>query len=245
MSPTAPPARPSSDPTLSPAIGIHPAADAFPRMTAPELQELADDIKAKGLHQPIVRDAENLILDGRNRLAACEIAGVAPRFECYAGKDPVGFIVSANLRRRHLNESQRAMVASKLAALSHGGDRRSDQAASLQLEIPKASIAAAMLNVSERSLGYAAVVRKHGNSGLVRQVEDGKISVSAAAKQAQPPKPKPKPQPKSNPDKTPVIYVARIKSAFARVEKAAAEGNTKLFQKELRQLIAAAQEQLK
>jgi ParB-like chromosome segregation protein Spo0J len=227
---------------LSPAVGIHPAAHAFPEMSSSELQDLADDIKTNGLAVAIMRSSDGTILDGRNRLAACEIAGVEPRFEKYAGDNPVAFIISANLRRRHLNESQRALVAAKIARLAHGGDRRSDQAAKLPHEIPTQAAAGALLNVSERLIRHAGVVNKHGTPELIRKVEAGEISVSAAAKQAQPPKPKPKPKPQ--PAK-PVIYIARIKSAFVRVEKAAAGGNAKLFQKELRQLIAAAEEQIK
>jgi hypothetical protein len=180
----------------SPEINIHPAAAVFPRMTASALQELADSIRASGLCFAITRDKDGLILDGRNRLEACEIAGVAPRFETYTGNDPVGFIISANLKRRHLNESQRALIAPKLAALTHGGDRRSDQAANLLVEIPKQSVAAKLLNVSERSVRHAAVVRKHGTPELISKVEAGDLSVSAAAKQAQPPKPKTKPKQK-------------------------------------------------
>jgi hypothetical protein len=129
------------------------------------------------------------------------------------------------LRRRHLNESQRALVASKLATLSHGGDRRSDQDANLQLEIPKAAIAAAMLNVSERSLASAAVVRKHGSPELIREVEAGEISVSAAAKQARPPKPRnPKPsKPEAGPGKG--IDFASLAKAWREVELAEAAGN--------------------
>jgi hypothetical protein len=37
------------------------------------------------------------LIDGRNRLKACEIAGVAPTFRDLNGEDPVAFIVSANL----------------------------------------------------------------------------------------------------------------------------------------------------
>ena len=174
---------------LSPAIGAHPAAEAFPRMSPDKLRELADDIKANGQIHPIVRDAAGTILAGRNHLVACEMAGVVPRFETYTGDNPVAFIIADNLQRQHLNESQRALIASKLAAMSHGGDRKSDQVANLQLEIPKASVAAERLNVSKRSLAYAAVVRKHGTPELIRKVEAGEMSVSAAAKLAQPPKP--------------------------------------------------------
>ena len=188
---------------LSPAIGAHPAAEAFPRMSPDRLRELADDIKANGQIHPIVRDAAGTILAGRNRLVACEMAEVAPRFETYTGDNPVAFIIADNLQRQHLNESQRALIASKLAAMSHGGDRKSDQVANLQLEIPKASVAAEMLNVSKRSLAYAAVVRKHGTPELIRKVEAGEMSVSAAAKLAQPPKPTmTNPMPTTKPEKS-------------------------------------------
>jgi hypothetical protein len=170
-------------------VPIHPAADLFPMPPETVLKELADDIKANGLVHAIVRDSAGRILDGRIRLAACEMAGVEPRFDAYSGDNPIAFIVSVNLRRRHLSESQRAMIAAGIAQLTHGGDRRSHQAANLQLEIPKASVAAAMLNVSERSVAAAVVVRRHGSPELIHDVEVGKVSVSSAAKQLRPPKP--------------------------------------------------------
>jgi ParB-like chromosome segregation protein Spo0J len=52
------------------------AVHLFPMLADDELEELAADIK--GLLQRIVLDAEGRVLDGRNRLAACEIAGVEP-----------------------------------------------------------------------------------------------------------------------------------------------------------------------
>ena len=59
-------------------------------------------------------------VDGRNRLKACEIAGIDPQFEIYEGSNPVGFIISSNLKRRQLNESQRALIATRLATLARG-----------------------------------------------------------------------------------------------------------------------------
>ena len=122
---------------------------------------------------------EGKILDGRNRCRASGIAGVDCPMTTYDGIDPVGFVVSLNLRRRHLNEGQRAWVAAQLANIEHGGDRRSDQAANLPL-VSQAD-AAAMLNVSERSLRNAAVVRDHGAPELQEKVAKGEIAPSLGA----------------------------------------------------------------
>ena len=84
----------------------HPAADVFPMLSGDELKDLADDIKAHGLHEEITtyRDGdETLILDGRNRLAACELAGVEPKIVEYTGDNPWDFVWSMNRKRRHLN----------------------------------------------------------------------------------------------------------------------------------------------
>ena len=94
----------------------YPYANVFPLLAADELATLAADIRSQGLQQPIVL-LNGQILDGRNRYLACEQAGVAPRFTDYTGDDPVGFVVSANLKRRHLNESQRAMVGATIKPL--------------------------------------------------------------------------------------------------------------------------------
>ena len=60
------------------------------------------------------------ILDGRNREKACAIAGVTPRYEEYSGDDPIGFVISMNMKRRHLTVSQRAAIASELATATVG-----------------------------------------------------------------------------------------------------------------------------
>ena len=53
------------------------------------------------------------ILDGRNRYRACQQLGSVCPMRVYAGEDPVGFVISMNLQRRHVDESQRGMVADK------------------------------------------------------------------------------------------------------------------------------------
>lgn len=94
--------------------GIHPAADLFPLLEEAEFSELCNSIKRDGLDQPIVIDKEGRLLDGRNRLLACDRSSVEPLIEVYDGTDPVGFSLRANLHRRHLNQGQKAMVALKV-----------------------------------------------------------------------------------------------------------------------------------
>ncbi len=90
---------------------FHPACLAFPLLPDGELRELAEDIKLRGLLHPVVI-FHGQVLDGRNRLAACEIAGVAPRFIDWSGSgSPVEWVISTNLHRRHLSASQCAVVA--------------------------------------------------------------------------------------------------------------------------------------
>lgn len=90
---------------------IHPAAAVWPMLPDDELAELAADIKANGLNHAIVLDsAGEVLIDGRNRLAACRIANVEPRFERLNGQDPVAYILSNNDRRRHMTAGQRAIA---------------------------------------------------------------------------------------------------------------------------------------
>jgi N6-adenosine-specific RNA methylase IME4 len=152
---------------------FHPLANIFPLVEGVEFDDLVADIGAHGLREPIVL-FEDKVLDGRNRLRACEAAGVGPTFTVYTGDDPVSYVVSLNLRRRHLDESQRAMVAAKLATLKDG--QRADLVEGLPI-----GRASALLNVGERSVARAREVQEHGASELVHAVEQGAVSVSAAA----------------------------------------------------------------
>jgi len=118
------------DQTAAPAespMRVHPAADLFPMLPGDELQALAEDIRANGLAVPVVIDAENRIVDGRNRLAACKLAGVEPRFEQLGARDPLTYIFSMNISRRHLTKGQAAMAAAFLFPEGIKGKKRSSE----------------------------------------------------------------------------------------------------------------------
>jgi N6-adenosine-specific RNA methylase IME4/ParB-like chromosome segregation protein Spo0J len=155
----------------------HELSNIFPLIEGKDFVELKEDIKAHGLREPIVL-FEGKILDGRNRFRACQETGVTPVFEEYTGTDPLSFVISLNLKRRHLNESQRAMVAAKLANLPN---HRPNKSGNLPTSLVSQSAAADLLNVSDRSIRSAKTVQEHGAPELKSAVESGRVSVSAAA----------------------------------------------------------------
>jgi len=160
-------------------IPTHPLAQLFPLMEGTAFEALVADIRANGLMNPITLRDDKL-LDGRNRHRACAEAGVQPIFDVYDGPDPLAFVLSQNVARRHLDASQRAMIAAKLANIEHGGDRRSDQSAILRVDHVSQLEAAAKLNVSCRTVQMAKAVLDRGGPAVVAAVERGRVPVVRA-----------------------------------------------------------------
>ena len=89
-------------------VKFHFIAGILPLIEGKEFDALVADIRAFGLREPIVT-LDGAILDGRNRYRACLAAGVEPRFRNFDpeldGHSPLDFVISKNLKRRHLDES--------------------------------------------------------------------------------------------------------------------------------------------
>ena len=153
---------------------VHPAADVFPMMDDDELATLGADIRANGLTAPIVfwaagsghvRDADLILIDGRNRLEAMERAGIDLQYwdkstRCSA--DPVADIISLNIRRRHLTKLQIAemLVADALKGrLANAGavpQRHVKGKAGSAKDAVKAAVVA---KAQERGIGKRTVER--------------------------------------------------------------------------------------
>ena len=118
-------------------------------------------------------------LDGRNRYRACLRAGVEPRYRDYEGDDPVGHVISMNIQRRHLNESQRGIIAARLANMPRGGDRRSED-----FKAPIGALiqdkAAGLLNVGAGTVDRAKQVLRECPPDVVQQIERGERTVNSA-----------------------------------------------------------------
>jgi hypothetical protein len=173
----------------------HPACLAFPLLPEPELKALAEDIKLRGLLNPIVM-FQGKVLDGRNRLAACEIAEVEPRFVEWEGdSSPTEWVIATNLFRRQLTASQRAVVALDLLPvldreakerqrLSQGRGKKGGKVLPTNSSKGKASQIAARLTKTNRQ--YVQTLKKIQRTApeLIEKVRVGELTVPDAKAQA-------------------------------------------------------------
>jgi len=181
---------------------FHPVANLFPMMAQDEFQKLKDDIAKNGLLEPVTIFKGRLI-DGRNRYRACCELGITPQYREWT---PVGslesFVISRNLHRRHLSESQRAMIGARLKSLfekeaqkrkSLSGRRYGGRGKKVWVpeDLPESKkgdsrdAAAREVNVSGRTIDKAKIVLKTGEPRLVQKVVKGEISVHLASQIAQ------------------------------------------------------------
>lgn len=174
---------------------IHPAAEIFPMIDGEPFQALCEDIEKNGLQHGIER-IDGQIIDGRNRLRACEKVDADVWFEdIELGDDitPLDYVLSVNLHRRHLTEAQRAMVAARARtkfeeeakARMLSGKAQPDPMENLpQGQGAARDRAGEALNVSGRSVDHATKVLELGSADLIRAVDSGDVAVSTASKLA-------------------------------------------------------------
>lgn len=189
---------------LHPVMLVHPAADLFPLLPDDQLAELADDIRLRGLIEPVVTidvAGVTMILDGRNRARACILAGVEPRTVPWdgSGGSPSGFVLSKNIHRRHLTPAQRAAIAvdllpmlevearerqvaaavttnARLSAFEADGVATPDAAGALIVRGRSRDLAASALGVSGRSVQEAKTISEQAPEVLA-EVRGGALSL--------------------------------------------------------------------
>lgn len=157
----------------------HPIANIFPLFEGSEFSELVADIKVNGLIDSIIT-FEHKILDGRNRYRACVEAGVTPKFDVYDGSDPLGYVISKNLHRRHLTVGQRAMIAADLANVEREDTlNKGSRPANLPIGAITQADAAKMMNVSERSIREAKGIKESAPE-LIDDIMSGNMTINEA-----------------------------------------------------------------
>lgn len=162
------------------APAAHPLAEIFPDLVGGAYLPLATDIARRRVFDPVLL-YEGMLLDGRARARAAAEAGQdCPALVLRPDADPIAILVSRNLARRHLDESQRAMVAARLAS-ARQGDRTDLRPDADLVQICTKSKAASLLSVGPRSVASARTVLQEGVPELARRVERGSVAVSVAA----------------------------------------------------------------
>lgn len=153
----------------------HPYAEAWPMLAEDELRDLAEDIAANGLRNPVVVFG-GLILDGRNRNAACALVDVEPATVEFEGTDDeaLAFVQSINGARRH--QSKGSLAASWALSMLAAGKRSDGRWAYGESNDRKDS-----LNYKDRAqVGLIA----DEDAALLVQVRDEALSLNAAHEQA-------------------------------------------------------------
>jgi hypothetical protein len=157
---------------------FHPACLIFPQLPPDELHELADDIRNHGLRNPIVL-LGGKILDGRNRYLACGIAGVDPVFTDFTGDDPIRFVISQNLQRRHLTASQKAVVALDLLPLLEQAARERQRLAKKCAKVNKGKAAEFAAKIVGGNARYVEAVKSIQKTApkLINKIRSGELNV--------------------------------------------------------------------
>jgi phage N-6-adenine-methyltransferase len=178
---------------------FHPAANIFRLLAGEDFAKLVNSVRTCGLIEPIWLDEQGRILDGRNRYRACLEAGVEPHFRQWDGNGlAADFVWALNADRRHDTDGERQMAAGRYAIERESEARersgiRTDLGTSSpignEVEFGRSvEKAADKFGISERAVSRAVAVVKKGTPELVSAVEEGKVSVSAAAELATLPK---------------------------------------------------------
>jgi len=160
---------------------LHPFALLWPRLSGDDQQKLAASIRKNGVRDTIIC-FDGQIVDGVARCLGAIEAGISwedlPK-ESFEGHEDelLELVLDRNLNRRHLNESQRAMVAARLATMRQGA--RTDLA---QICARSQKEAAGRLNVSRSLVQQAGKIQNRGVPELQAAVEGGNLPVSLAVK---------------------------------------------------------------
>lgn len=88
-----------------------------PPLTESEYQSLKESIKQNGIWIPIIVNKHGVILDGHHRFRACQEIGIQTKHAVREFENDLlekKFVIECNLKRRHLNDYQKGILAKEL-----------------------------------------------------------------------------------------------------------------------------------
>jgi len=172
----------------------HPLSAAWPDMDGAEFDAMCADMAKLGYDQKQqVWLYEGKVLDGWHRLRAAVTTNKVPTFDTFKGDTEQAelFVIRRNLNRRHLDTSQRGLMAGRFAKGSHGGDRRGQVSLrTIDKESKTIGELAENFKVSEQTVRRGKAVDEHGDDDLQDAVMQKEIALTDAAAIVAEPKPK-------------------------------------------------------
>lgn len=160
---------------------IHPIANIFPMIDEEKFQLLKKDIAEHGQNEP-ANVWRGKLLDGRNRYRACQELGIElDCSELVDEIDPVAWVISQNLHRRHLETSQRAMIAARMANLKIGDNQHTKEGSPNDGPSSRDQ-ASELLSVGTASIDRAKFVLANAAADLIAAVDAKKVTVALAEK---------------------------------------------------------------
>ena len=168
----------------------HEIANIFPLISGDEFESLKKDIKKNGLIESIWT-YENKILDGRNRYRACNEIGITPDMREFTGDDPLAFVISLNMKRRHLSASQLAFVALAVEEYEGKKAKEREQIRKSKSTVQKVAqseqgksrdIAAKSVGVNRQYVSDAKKIRAE-RPDLEKKVVSGEMNIKQAVKE--------------------------------------------------------------
>lgn len=189
---------------------VHELATLIPAPSAEQQRELENDIEKNGVQEPVIL-LDKKILDGRSRSLACVRLKIDIPTENYNARkhgEPLAFVISKNIKRRHLSPSQLAAFAAetlpafvaraKERQKAAGGDKRlpptggkrsavDTEEVTADGEKPKPGLTAAQdaakaTGASPRSVERAARIKK-ADPAKLKEVAEGKKTLRKAEKE--------------------------------------------------------------
>lgn len=172
---------------------VHPFADKFPLLQGDDFAELVEDVRSRGLQQPIVLTHDRKVLvDGRNRLRACDESHVDPVFDVlgdhYTDEMIVDYIISSNLKRRHLTIGQKSFIGLEYEAYfaeATPEPKRGENGRFTGVPVPaprSVDKAAAVVGVGKTAISQAKAIQRDAPD-LADEVRAGRLALDAADKQ--------------------------------------------------------------
>jgi len=176
---------------------FHPVSNLFPLISDDELRVLADDIKERGLQEPIwLHPDDQTIIDGRNRYLACRLIDVEPETRTWGKRGSlVSFVWGLNGLRRHLTSSQKATIAVEMLPIleqeakdrqrEHGKTAPGKKSLSQKIDEVKgkASEQAAAITGTNRQYVSDAKTIKEKAPEVYERVRAGEISIPEAKRE--------------------------------------------------------------